>query len=97
MPLINASAEPVNFNPHGANYRIRAMRNKLRVGDVVKVKEDIAEYGCNPEFSAAQDRSSIRLYSIKRFYKNYILLQSIDGVYRRGITYFDMLRWGRGF
>ncbi len=81
---------------YGALNNMCAMRRKLRVGQMVWVKEDPIRPGSNPEaIDGSKTRTKSRAYTIEKFYDHYILLQSVEGSYKRGMLYYDMLCYGR--
>lgn len=88
------------FNKYGALPAIDRVKQSLIEGKEVVVLEDSLEFGHNP-LGCARDglRSSktteYRHYICKKLYQNYVLLESVSGNYRRGITYFDLAKWGR--
>lgn len=93
-------------NPHGANRQIDQMKTRLNVGQKVLIYEDGIEVGVNPLPATAVNSGvsthykagatyTYRPYRITQFYPNFILLTSEDGIYRRAISYYDMLLWSK--
>lgn len=83
-------------NPLGLNPRIERIKETLQPGTVVKVLEQLDAPGLNPSFlnMESQKTRTNRYYRVEKIYNNYILLNS-SGNRKRGITYYDFIRFGR--
>lgn len=88
------------FNKLGALPAIDRLKNSLYEGKHIWVLEDLVRYGSNPDSdyrdgSKETPSTEYRNYIVKKLYQNFVLLESVSGSYRRGITYFDLARYGK--
>jgi hypothetical protein len=83
-------------NPLGLNPRIERIKETLQPGTVVKVLEQLDAPGLSPSFLniESQKTRTNRYYRVEKLFSNYILLSS-NGNRKRGITYYDFIRFGR--